>query len=211
MTTHWDLISQLGDSRLLLPISATLIGAGLWQRHQWAGRWAIALSAVFLIVLASKLAFLGWGMGIARLDFTGFSGHAAMSALTWPVVLTLIRRKAGSRKWTVAAGLLLAAAVGYSRLPLNTHAWSEVAGGFLLGAGSAAAITSRMDYPLRINREWVVAALLAGACLAIATREAHTHQVVVKLAKKLSGNVKEFKRDILFQKLPRGNDPNSRT
>jgi len=42
------------------------------------------------IVSASKLAFMGWGIGIRELDFTGFSGHSALFAVFWPIFLWLL-------------------------------------------------------------------------------------------------------------------------
>ncbi len=197
MTNTWAMLSQLGDSRLLLPTAAVLIAAGAWQRHAWARRWAVVLIAVGLIVLASKLAFLGWGIGIARLDFTGFSGHAAISAIVWPVVLWLLFGSGQRGRWGGAVGLMLAIAVAYSRLPLNAHSWSEVISGFVLGAAGTLMTISGSASAQRLHRGWVAAALLAGACVPVAIPQVHTHQMVVKLAKTLSGTVKEFDREML--------------
>lgn len=197
MTTPWATLSQLGDSRLLLPTAVLLIAIGLWRGHPWARRWVVALLAVGLIVLASKLAFLGWGLGIASIDFTGFSGHAAMSALVWPVILWLLTGGGKTGRWGAALGLLLAASIGYSRLPLNAHSWSEVISGFALGAaGSLATLSGATPIPC-LRRRWVIAALAVGACVPAAIPQVHTHQLVVKVAKALSGSVKEFDREML--------------
>jgi hypothetical protein len=59
----------------------------LFQRKdskQAAWRWALLFGITGAIVCASKLAFMGWGMGIRELDFTGFSGHTALSTF-WPI------------------------------------------------------------------------------------------------------------------------------
>ena len=92
MPSTWHLLSILGDSRLLVPAALVLIVMGWHRASRWHLRWAVTLCVIGAMVLASKLAFLGWGIGIARLDFTGFSGHAAISAIVWPVVLWLLRR-----------------------------------------------------------------------------------------------------------------------
>lgn len=197
MPNIWVMLSQLGDSRLLLPTAAVLIAAGLWLRHAWARRWAVNLIVVGLVVLASKLAFLGWGIGIPRLDFTGLSGHAAISAIVWPVVLWLLSGRGRLGRWGVALGLILAIAIAYSRLPLNAHSWSEVIGGFVVGAAGALITISVGVSAQRLHRGWVAGALLAGLCVPIAIPQAHTHQMVVQLAKTLSGTVKEFDRETL--------------
>lgn len=197
MTNLWATLSQLGESLLLLPTALLLIAIGLCRGHPWARRWVVALSTVALIVLTSKLAFLGWGVGIASMNFTGFSGHAAISALVWPVILWLLTADEKAGRWGAALGLLLAASIGYSRLPLNAHSWSEVISGFALGAaGSLATLLGAAPIP-RLRRRWVIAGLAAGACVPAAIPQVHTHETVVKVAKALSGSVKEFDREML--------------
>lgn len=195
----WHSLSLLGDSRLLLPTASVLIGAGLWKMHRWPARWALGLTTSGLVVLISKLAFLGWGIGIARLDFTGISGHAAISAAVWPVVLylTMPRRVAG--RWGALAGLLLAAGIAYSRLPLGAHSLSEVTSGWILGALASAWALAAAQAQGRIRPRWLALALGIGVCVPIAFAQVHTHQVVVKLAKALSGSVKEFDRAMLHR------------
>lgn len=197
MTNPWATLSQLGDSRLLLPTAVVLIAIGLWRGQGWAPRWAVGLSAVGLIVLASKLAFLGWGLGIASVDFTGFSGHAAISAVVWPIVLWLLTGGVKASRWGAALGLLLAAFIGYSRLPLNAHTWSEIISGFALGAAASLATLAGDTPTTRLRRRWVIAALAAGACVPAAIPQVHAHQMVVEVAKALSGSVKEFDREML--------------
>ena len=66
-----------------------------------------------------KLAFMGWGIGIRELDFTGFSGHSALSASIWPVMMWLLtgRFSTAVRKTAVLSGYALALLIGYSRPP----------------------------------------------------------------------------------------------
>ena len=72
----------------------------------------LCFGAASLVVLVSKLAFLGWGIGSARLNFTGFSGHTMLSAAVWPVALWLVASRATHRTrvalavlgWALAAG-----------------------------------------------------------------------------------------------------------
>ena len=39
----------------------------------------VAFGITGTVVCISKLAFMGWGIGIREIDFTGFSGHTALS------------------------------------------------------------------------------------------------------------------------------------
>lgn len=165
----------------------------------WPIRWALSLTTLGLVVLTSKLAFLGWGVGIAPLDFTGISGHAAVSAAVWPVVLYLAAPGRVSAHSGALIGLLLAAGIAYSRLPLGAHSLSEVASGWILGSLASAWSLAAARAEGRIRAGWLTLALGVGACMPIAFPQVHTHQVVVKLAKTLSGSMKEFDRASLHQ------------
>lgn len=196
MPQTWHLLSMLGDSRLLLPTAAVLMFAG-WRAHSsWHWRWASALTVVGLLVLGSKLAFLGWGIGVARWDFTGFSGHAAMAAGVWPMVCYIAMPGDRSRRLMALLGLSLAGAVAYSRLPLNAHSWSEVISGWLLGAVASSLVLRGAQPVLGLRCRWLVLALGMGICMPLAFPQIRTHQMVVALAKTLSGTAKEFDRSI---------------
>lgn len=133
----WALLSFLGDSALMLP-AALLITLWLGVRRETrplAWRWMFAIGLGGGLVAASKIAFMGWGLGSAPLDFTGFSGHTALSTSVWPVLLWLSSSRCGTPvRWGfVASGWLLAAAIGISRLVLDAHSLAEVIFGFALG------------------------------------------------------------------------------
>ena len=139
---NWQLVTFFGDSTVLLP-SAAVLFIVLFQRKdskQAAWRWALLFGITGAIVCASKLAFMGWGMGIRELDFTGFSGHTALSTAFWPILLWLLCARATSvfRFASVIVGYALAGLVGYSRLMIHAHSSSEVIAGFLLGAAGSA-------------------------------------------------------------------------
>ncbi|MDM0046989.1 PA-phosphatase [Variovorax dokdonensis] len=148
----WARVTWLGDSGLLLP-AAVLIGIWLLvSRRTWptALLWFTLFGSASLLVLVSKLAFLGWGVGSARLNFTGISGHSMMASSIWPVALWLLCARAGHR-WHVGmavAGWVLAWTIGVSRLALYAHSASEVAAGLLLGtAVSAIFLATQRHYP----------------------------------------------------------------
>jgi len=198
MLLVWHTLSWLGDSRLVLPMAFVLIGAGLWRRQSWASPWCFSLVLTALMTLATKIAFLGWGLGIARLDFTGFSGHAAMSAAVWPVACYLAMPSRRCGYWGAVVGLLLAASIAYSRLPLNAHSWAEIVGGWMIGAlTSIFTIIASSRSSFRVDAWMLPLALAAGVGLFSALPNVHTHEMVVQLAKSLAGTTKEFDRSAL--------------
>lgn len=92
--TLWHLVTRLGESTLLMPCAA-VVCASLWlgparRDRRNAARWMVTFGLAVAIVVASKLAFMGWGIGSHALDFTGVSGHAMMSAALWPVLARLL-------------------------------------------------------------------------------------------------------------------------
>ena len=97
--------------------------------------WCVLFGAGLLIVLATKIAFVGWGIGIRDLDFTGISGHAMRATAVMPVMLYLMLQNA--RRLLLAGGVLLGllfgVLIGISRLVVNVHSISEVVAGCLLG------------------------------------------------------------------------------
>ena len=117
----WQFVSFFGDSTVLLPSAAALLIV-LFLRapsRQVACQWALLFGITGAIVSASKLAFMGWGIGIREIDFTGFSGHTALSAAFWPIFLWLLlsrRTTTGTRRAAIVVGYALAALVGYSTL-----------------------------------------------------------------------------------------------
>ncbi|MDR6094770.1 phosphatase PAP2 family protein [Stenotrophomonas sp. SORGH_AS_0321] len=195
----WQPLSMLGDSRSLLPAAMVLIAFGACQRSRWSLRCIASLCVIGTLVLGSKLAFLGWGIGLARLDFTGFSGHATLSALIWPVLLAVGLSTRRSH-WSAAAGLMLAAVIAYSRLPLQAHSWSEIVSGWLLGASGAVWTLRRLDASSPARPGWLATALVAGAFIPLAFPEATTHEAVVRLATALSGAEDPHARSTLHEK-----------
>jgi membrane protein DedA with SNARE-associated domain/membrane-associated phospholipid phosphatase len=70
------------------------------------------------------------------------SGHAAY-ATAWIAVALVFTRRLGLVSAALVTGtIVLAAAVGASRIYLRTHYWSDVAGGWALGAGIFGALAA---------------------------------------------------------------------
>lgn len=135
---NWQFVSFFGDSTVLLPSAAVLFTVLLLCKasRALAWQWALLYGITGAIVCISKLAFMGWGIGIRELDFTGFSGHTALSTAFWPILLWLLssRMSPWVRYAAVFLGYILAGFVGYSRLMIHAHSVSEVVSGFILGA-----------------------------------------------------------------------------
>lgn len=134
-TLHF--LTYFGDSMLLIPTAIVMAGLIGWKnsdrRAVWY--WALAFCTAGAVVSLSKVAFLGFGLGSATLNFTGFSGHTAMSATLWPVMLWLLsgRLSDKGRQIAVCVGYLIPVMVGVSRLLLSYHSTSEVVTGLILG------------------------------------------------------------------------------
>ena len=72
------------------------------------------------------------------------SGHAMTSIVTWVVVALVIAPSVRSRlrPWLLALALLLALAIGFTRLALGVHYLSDVLAGWALGLGWLAVTTA---------------------------------------------------------------------
>jgi membrane-associated phospholipid phosphatase len=194
MRSFWILLSELGNSTWLLP-AATLIalaaGAGKWLPWSAVWRWLGATALTALAVLASKIAFMGWGIGSVALDFTGFSGHAAMSAAIYPTLLAWLGQSLGRhcRLWPgVLLGTGLAVLIAISRLPLHAHSVSEVIAGTMLGLASTAFVLHRRIPQLeRTGVGYLPAAGLLTALILQLSPVPTSHHLVVKLAQWVSG------------------------
>ncbi|MCP3019164.1 phosphatase PAP2 family protein [Cupriavidus basilensis] len=194
----WHLISRFGETSLLLPC-AVLIAAWLFHAGAVASarRWVLSFGVTAAVVLASKLAFMGWGIGCAALNFTGFSGHSMMSASVLPVLLYLIVSARHPRLAVGAGGigLLLALLVGVSRLKLQAHSGSEVLGGLALGFAVSLSFIFRGRRPARsapaLAAALVVVLMLGVPAVGVA---APTHHWLEILAARLAGRDKPFQR-----------------
>jgi len=193
MSDVWRTLSALGDSRWLLPMALVLLITLPRADARLKWRWLLAIVVTAGVTLASKLAFMGWGIGIKSVHFTGFSGHAAMSSVIYPVVGALL---AGTsklpRRIGLVIGVLLATAIAWSRIPLHAHSLSEVIAGLMLGLGCSTWAMHTAGPSSRPNAVAAAAAVLAGMVLPLALPDVHTHQLVIALAKLISGKAEIF-------------------
>ncbi|NKI69470.1 phosphatase PAP2 family protein [Collimonas pratensis] len=129
-------ISKIGSSNVMLPAAVAI---AVWLMAGGARRlflyWCLLFAGTLLLVAASKIAFVGWGIGIEEIDFTGFSGHAMRSAAIIPTLFyVIVRQQAFALRWpAVIAGVGVAALISLSRVQLHFHSVSEALSGSLLG------------------------------------------------------------------------------
>lgn len=186
MSDAWRTLSALGDSRWLLPMALVLLFTLPRADARLKWRWLLAIAVTAGITLASKLAFMGWGIGIKSVHFTGFSGHAAMSSAVYPVVAGLL---AGPGRRARATGLMfgaiLATAIAWSRVPLYAHTLSEVIAGLMLGLGCSAPALCALPPSKCPGGRNLLLSVLIGLMLPLSLPDLSTHQLVKALANTL--------------------------
>lgn len=194
----WSHLSALGGLSvtlvLALGVAAWLAAARCWRL---ALIWCGAFGAAMLIAAASQVAFIGWGIGVRSLSFTGFSGHAARAAAVFPVALFLLveRRARHVRMGAVALGALLGVAVALARVRLGAHTPSEALTGCLLGLGAAALFLLRARVARDSSPQPLLIGLLAAIVLLPAADAFSSHQWLTAAALKLSGRDRVYLRN----------------
>lgn len=215
--TFWHQLTRLGEAQLLLP---ALLLATVWlARRPGGGRlavlWLAATATAALLTTATKVAFIGYGVGYAPLDFTGISGHAMFAAAVLPP-LVLLAGSAGSgagagvgtgdmagagagdaaqRRRLLVAGYLLAGAVAVSRVMVGAHSWSEVVAGAALGALSSGMVLASNRMPAVRLARWLPVVLVAWGLVAVAAAPpSTTHDLVTRLALAQSGRTQPYHR-----------------
>jgi membrane-associated phospholipid phosphatase len=196
--TPWILITNFGDSAVMMPAAVTI---ALWLAASGAWRaslaWLVAFGTGSALVMVTKIAFMGWGIGSARLDFTGISGHTMLATSISLTAVFLVTRGLDRpyRLGLMAVGLAAAMTVAKSRLALEAHSTSEVCAGLLIGilvATGFAAASRPLPRP-KLGRSVMVAALLL---IGLFT---HGHQagaqgMIVQLSLYLSGHEEVYTR-----------------
>lgn len=166
----WQPITHLGGLAFTGPLALFIVLHLLTGgRARLALTWCLLLGAGLLLVVATKIAFLGWGIGWRAGDFAGMSGHAARAAAVFPVALFLLFQGERPRALNagVGLGMLLAALVAVSRVQVHAHPPSEAALGFATGTVVAALFIARAQrqapVPLRAALVLVCVAVLAAS------------------------------------------------
>lgn len=198
MSSSWITITNFGSAAVTVPAAAALT---LWLLSARAWRMAFIWVALFgagaLVVAASKVMFLGWGLGVRELDFTGVSGHTMLAATVYPVIAWLLLRRL-AWPWRVlgmAAAMAGSVAVGVSRVALSAHSISESVAGCLVGFAVCAAFawfTRRDDTP---NLKTLpMAASLFVLVMWLHGERVPTQRWITHIALTLSGREQPFRR-----------------
>jgi membrane-associated phospholipid phosphatase len=194
----WMAFTKLADSIVMLPASALCV-AWLLVQKAWrtALLWLVLLGGALVLVTASKLAFIGWGIASCTLDFTGISGHAMRATAVMPVLLYLCVSSASRnvRAFAFIAGLLFGLLIGVSRLMLQVHSSSEVISGCLLGGAVSLGfvkVLAEMRRPVLIHP-----ALALGLLVLVPApmgEAAPTEKWLEQMATTFSGNAVPYRR-----------------
>ncbi|WP_353153156.1 phosphatase PAP2 family protein [Herminiimonas fonticola] len=161
----WAAFTKLADSNFTMPVAALLAvwlaGARAWKPFF---QWSFLFGAGILLVVATKIAYIGWGAGIPALDFTGISGHAMRATAIAPALMAILLQKKTRQLQQIGllAGLAFGIAISISRLAIHVHSVSEVVSGCLLGAavglGFAWLIRNR---PIVFDRKLLLVGVIA--------------------------------------------------
>jgi membrane-associated phospholipid phosphatase len=197
----WQFITHLGSASLLLPFFGIAL-IELWFSRQKSAifLWIVALAIGVIVTLISKVLFLGWGIGIASLNFTGISGHAFLATAIIPIVFYSFsggfQEKAKNIGFWI--GLILSLFVGISRIVLGMHSLSEVVSGWVLGLTVCVfALSAIKFYEKRYSYLHLATMVFLVALGSTTPNYLPTHDLEIRLALTLSGHEKAFTRDIL--------------
>jgi membrane-associated phospholipid phosphatase len=194
----WHWLSLIGSLAVTGPIGVAIV-VWLVAGKSWrlTAIWLALFGAGMALVVATKMAFIGWGIGVESVDFSGFSGHAMRSAAVYPVAGFLATRSSPqwARQLGTVAGVVLAVLIAMSRVYVHDHSSSEAITGCILGLLVAAAFIwyASGEGHLALSRVLVV------LCLPVLLFAPHAEPIpaeqwITKAALYLSGNEHPFTR-----------------
>jgi membrane-associated phospholipid phosphatase len=194
----WYSITSLGGAGLTLPLAfAIALWLALGYSWRMAVGWLVLLGVSIGVVTVTKLAFLGWGVGVRELDFTGVSGHAMLSTAVYPVALflMLLPARPSIRLVGVLLGIVAGMAVGLSRVVLEAHSPSEAITGCIVGAVTALVFV-RLAWHAQPGRLSAVPVTVSLMMLVVGLHGVHvpTQRWVTHIALKVSGHDHPFIR-----------------
>lgn len=174
------LISDAGDSAVLLPLALLLVAA-LWiyQSREAALTLVVALAASGAVMVVCKILLMAcgqaWNAGMASP-----SGHASLSATVYGALGLIAARQVP--RWLQPAIVLgswvFVGVIALSRVVLGAHSWAEVGLGLLVGFAALGLFA--IPY-LRLRKVPLNVALLAGLSLVTVLALHGAHLPVEKL------------------------------
>jgi membrane-associated phospholipid phosphatase len=194
----WNGLSVMGSLAVTGPVGLA-IAVWLLAGKSWRLTlgWIMLFGLGMAMVVLTKVAFIGWGLGLRSIDFAGISGHAMRAAAVYPVAAFLAARSSPStpRRLALAVGVILSALIAVARVKVDTHSASEAISGCLLGLAVAAAFIwmARSEDHLPLSRMLV---LLCSPVLLVAPRvePMPTELWMTELALYLSGHQQPYTR-----------------
>jgi membrane-associated phospholipid phosphatase len=193
----WSHLSALGGlnvtALLAVFIAAWLVASRCWRL---ALAWCALFCGAMLVAAMTQMAFIGWGVGIESLSFTGFSGHATRAAAVFPVALFLLVERERSRVRNIAVGLgiVLGAGVAIARVKVGAHSPSEALAGCLLGLLAAGLFMVRARAARSFSPQPLLVGLLAATMLLPRADPVNSHQWLTAAALKMSGRDRVYLR-----------------
>jgi membrane-associated phospholipid phosphatase len=198
--TLWQTLGVIGSLAVTGPIGVAI---ALWLLAGRSWRLTLAWAALFSVgmglVVLTKVAFLGWGVGVASVEFAGFSGHAMRAAAVFPVAAFLAFRSSGdvAQRLALLAGVVLAVLIAVSRVYSGAHSVSESVTGCLLGLAVAAAFVWQASAAQHMALSRVLVVLCIPVLLVAPRVEpVPTEEWMERLAMYLSGRDQPYTRQI---------------
>lgn len=196
----WHGLSLVGSLAVTGPIGVAI---ALWlvAGRSWhlTAAWCALFGAGMALVVATKVAFMGWGVGVEAVAFAGFSGHAMRAAAVFPVASYLLvrTRMLAWRSVAVAAGVLLAVLIAVSRVYVEAHSVSESVTGCILGLLVACSFIwyASVSQHMVLSR-WLLLMCLPIVLIAPRVEPVPAERWIAQLAMHLSGHDQAYTRAI---------------
>lgn len=196
----WHGLSLVGSLAVTGPIGVAI---ALWlvAGRSWhlTAAWCALFGAGMALVVATKVAFMGWGVGVEAVEFAGFSGHAMRAAAVFPVAFYLLvrTRTLAWRSVAVAAGVLLAVLIAVSRVYVEAHSVSESVTGCILGLLVACSFIwyASVSQHMVLSR-WLLLMCLPIVLIAPRVEPVPAERWIAQLAMHLSGHDRAYTRAI---------------
>jgi len=195
----WEYLSLIGSVAVTGPIGiAIAVWLLLGKSWRLSLAWCLLFCGGMALVVATKIAFYGWGIGVEAVDFAGFSGHSMRAAAVYPVAFYLCFRSSGPRAGylAAAAGVLLAVLISISRVEVQAHSVSEALTGFLLGL----TVAGLFIWHVSTEGHMAISRILVALCMPILLvtpqhgDAIHAEGWISQLAMLLSGHDRPFSR-----------------